>query len=114
MEFWEFTVCMYCISSSVDIRRFVASDPMGQLPIGSLIVAIFFILTEPARICLLALPIYGFFVIPWWQTILGVAIALIPGIMFTREIVAGSYYLYLWSAAFSVSGITLFVYFCFT
>jgi hypothetical protein len=113
MGFWEFTVCMYCVLSSGDTSRFVVDNKLAHLPLNGIVRGAFFVLTIPAMIGVFALPIYGFVVMPWWQPIVGIIVASIFGNVFTRQMLAGSSWLYLWAIGFSLAGVTLFAYFQF-
>lgn len=111
MALWEFTACMYCVLSSGDLSRFIVSNQFTHLPLNGAMRGAFFILTIPAMIGVLALPIFGFVVMPWWQPIVGILVASILGNVFTRRILSGSSGLYLWAIGFSVAGVALFAYF---
>ena len=110
MGFGEFTVCMYCVLSSVDISRFVVANRFAHLPLNRTVRGAFFILIIPAQIGVLALPIYGFVSMPWWQPIVGIIVASILGNVFTRQMLDESSWLYLWAIGFSLAGVTLFAY----
>ncbi len=114
MLFWEFTVCMFLLLSCIDTSRFVLSNDLSHLPLDRSVRKVFVILSTIAMIGANALPIYGFFVMPWWQPIVGFLSAAILCGVFTRQILAGSHWLYLWSIGFSLMAVASFAYFQFT
>lgn len=65
MKFWQFVACMCCVLSSGDIARVVMEKKHRHLPLSFLVRAGFYVLTIPASFGIIALPIYGFFVMPW-------------------------------------------------
>ena len=109
MTFLEFTACMYCILSGGDLAHHVQQNELLHLPRKGPIRSAFFILTIPTTLGVLALPIYGFVVMPWWQPIAGIVVASILGNVLTRKMLAGSGWLYMWAMGFSVAGLVLFV-----
>lgn len=111
MNFWEFTACMYCVLSSGDLGRFVVTNQATELPPNNIARSAFFILSFPATIGVFALPIYGIFVMPWWQPFLGMIVATIAVTLLTRSFFRQGHLLYLWTIAFSLAAVGLFVYF---
>jgi hypothetical protein len=111
MAFWEFTVCMYCVLSSGDLARYVMANQLLHLPMNGAVRSAFFIVTTPAMVGVIALPVYGFVIMPWWQPIAGIVVASILGNVLTRSMLVGSSWLYMWSMGFSVAGALLFAYF---
>ena len=88
MNFWLYVLCMYCILSAGDLSRHVTANHIGLLPISKPVRTIFFTLTAPAMFGVFALPIYGFFVMPWWQPIVGLLLAAILASLLTRRLLA--------------------------
>lgn len=115
MTFLQFLICMYSFLSASDmVHHILKDDAPGvgslQLPASKAIRFIFYVLNAPSVLAVIALPIYGFFVMRWWQPILGLFISSILGNVLTRKYLAGSDLLYLWSSCFSLFGIVYFIF----
>lgn len=110
MTILKFIFCMYCILSSGDLARYVVANQLSHLPTNGTVRSLFMILTAPAMLAMFALPIYGFFVMSWWEPIVGIVAASILANLITRNLLAGSCWLYMWAMAFSVAGISVFGY----
>jgi hypothetical protein len=109
MRFWEFTICMFCVLACGDLARAVLAQPVLHLPMNSTVRSAFYVLTLPAMIGVLAVPVYGFFVMPWWQPIVGVLVAALLAGVVIRGGLQGSSWMYLWAIVFAVAGVAVFV-----
>lgn len=107
MSFLLFVLCMYCVMSAADLTRFVTENRFSELPPAGPMPVAFYVLTFPAGIAVLALPIYGFFALPWWQVILGFLLGTMGTAVVTRLAIRNWHYL--WAMAFSVSAIIVFI-----
>ena len=108
MTILKFTLCMYCILSSGDLVRYVMANQLFHLPTNSVVRGLFLTITAPAMLGVFALPIYGFLVMSWWEPIVGIVAASILANLITRNLLAGSHWLYMWAIGFSVTGLSFF------
>lgn len=106
MGFGSYALCMYCVLSSADLARFVASNPLMELPLRGPLRVAFYLFTFPTSIGVVALPIYALFRIAWWQVIVGFLLSSIAVGSFTRLI---RRWHYLWAIGFSVAAILVFM-----
>lgn len=110
MNFWLYVFCMYCVLSAGDLSRHVTANHIGLLPTSKPVRTTFFTLTAPAMFGVFALPIYGFFVMLWWQPIVGFLLAAILASLLTRRLLAASHWLYVWAIVFSLGATIIFLY----
>lgn len=108
MNFWLYTVIMFCILSSVDLAKAVVSNPNEYLPGNREALQRFYWITFPAIIGSIAVPIYGFFTMAWWQPILGFVLAVFLELHLTKRPLAQSIWLNRWAIRYSVLAAVLF------
>ena len=106
MSFWLFVVCMFSILSAADLARFVTDNRFSELPLNGYVRMAFYVVTFPAAIGVIALPIFGLFVLPWWQVIGGFVLGSVGTAVLTRATVRN--WLYLWAMAFSLGAVIVF------
>jgi hypothetical protein len=111
MNFWVFAITIWCFLSAGDLVRSIAQSGPLHLPTNNAVRTIFYLGTVPATLGTVALPLYGFFIMSWWQPIAGLLIASIACGAITRPALRESGWLYVWALLFSVSGIALLFFF---
>ena len=105
MNFILFVAAIYCFLSSGDVAYHVNANHEKQLPPSTTVRFTYFVFMAPAALGVIGLPIYGFFVLPWWQPLVAVLIGSILGNVITRRKLAGSGWLYAWAMCFSAIGL---------
>lgn len=108
MDFWEYTVCMFFAISGVSLTRQALTDVFRAGPMGVISQDFFLILTGPATIAFFGLPIYGFYIMPWWKPVAGFLLAMLLVRLITRRLIAGSGHLYTWAIVFSIATLAVF------
>jgi hypothetical protein len=104
VTFALFAAAIYCFISSGDISRHVFLSRVSELPRALMAKVTFYVLTGPVTIVIIALPIYGFVVLPWWEPVLALLIGSILGNVLTRRKLIGSGWLYAWAMLFAILG----------
>jgi hypothetical protein len=61
------------------------------------------ILTVPATMGLFALPVYGFFIMPWWKPIAGFALAIWLAHLVHGRLLRGAKHAYSWAIVSSLA-----------
>ncbi|WP_373974614.1 hypothetical protein NT239_13415 [Chitinibacter sp. SCUT-21] len=110
MSFPHFLVIMFLVLSCGDIARTVFAQPDLHAPPTKGLLVFFYLTTFPCSIGVFLFPIYGFFILPWWQPIAGFFIASILVNVVTRPLVSGKRALYVWSSALGLTASTFFGY----
>lgn len=102
MNIWEYTLCLCCTLSSVGFMRLVFDDAFLSAPLRVAPREVLLVLTVPATMGLFALPIYAFFIMPWWQPIVGFGLAMWLAHLLNDRLFAGTKHAYTWSIVFSL------------
>lgn len=109
MGFWGYTICVYLAVSGLSLDRQVLDNSFRGKPMGVVSRDAFLIVTGPSTIAVFGLPIYGFFIMPWWKPILGLLIAMGLAHVITRRLAARSAHLSPWAIGFSLANVALFI-----
>jgi hypothetical protein len=103
MNFWEYTLCLACMLSFVRFMQQVFDDAFRSAPLSVFPREVLLILTVPATMGLFALPVYGFFIMPWWKPIAGFALAIWLAHLVHGQLLRGTKHAYSWAIVFSLA-----------
>ena len=101
MNVWEYTLCLCSTLSSVGFMRQTFDDTFQSAPLRVAPREVLLVLTVPATMGFFALPIYAFFIMPWWQPIAGFALAMWLAHLLNDKLFAGTKHAYSWAIVFS-------------
>lgn len=109
MNFWLYTLIMFCVLSSCDLTQAALANPFKYLPTGQEARRQFTLLVAPAIVGSVAVPIYGFVNMPWWQPIVGFLCAVFMELHLTKKSLRQSIYINRWAVRLSAATAVLFL-----